>query len=293
MKFTIPFTFSDIDTLKRKNKNYAKHIKTNRNSRLAIYLKNSDAGLNDAEYQAICLAKFFRGALINAIVLLIILLIFNVRGAILIGIGGGFLSAFFVLVNRLNYPKLFSTRKTREVEKNLIPAMQDMLVQLNSGVPIFKIITSISQADYGAVSYEFRKAANEINSGKPQVEAIDDLGNRTNSIYFRRILWQISNGMRAGSDMSIVIKEGINTLTKEQSLQIQNYGNKLNPIIMFYMLLAVIMPALGLTFMTIIASMLNIPGNIVEIIFMGILVMVALIQVMFLGIIRTRRPSLL
>jgi hypothetical protein len=99
--------------------------------------------------------------------------------------------------------------------------------------------------------------------------------------------------MTAGSDMSIVIKEGINNLTKEQAIQIQNYGNKLNPIIMFYMLLAVIMPALGITFITIISSMLNIPGNTVNLVFIGIFMMVILLQISFLGIIKTRRPSLL
>jgi hypothetical protein len=59
------------------------------------------------------------------------------------------------------------------------------------------------------------------------------------------------------------------------------------------MLLAVIMPALGITFLTIIASMLNIPGKMVNMIFVGIFVMVMLLQITFLGIIKTKRPSLI
>lgn len=292
MKFKIPFTFSDTEVLRRRVKNSAKNIHVSKESSLAVFLRNSDAGLNAAEYRAICFSGLFKNLILSSLIFCVVLYFFT-AGFMILGLAAGFLISFFILINQLNYPRVFASRKTRESEKNIIPAMQDMLVQLNSGVPIFKIITNLSQADYGEVSYEFKKAINEINSGKPQVQAIDDLGNRVGSIHFRRVLWQISNGMRAGSDMAVVIKEGINSLTREQSLQIQNYGNKLNPIIMFYMLLAVIMPALGITFLTILASMLNIPANLVKMIFIGLLVMVALVQIMFLGIIRTRRPSLL
>lgn len=293
MKFKIPFTFSDTETLRRKNSKQAKLFHLKKNSKLELYLKNSDSNLSAPEYLAICFNKFAISFLILSLFFISILFFIGVKPFIVYGLLSSFVICMFILTNRLNYPKMYNLKKTREIEKNLIPAMQDMLVQLNSGVPIFKILSNISSSDYGEVSYEFRKAVKEINSGKPQMDAIDDLGNRANSIYFRRVLWQISNGMRAGSDMGLVIKEGINNLTKEQSIQIQNYGNKLNPIIMFYMLFAVIMPALGITFLTIIASMLNISGTIVQIILGGVFFLIILLQITFLGIIRTRRPSLL
>ena len=119
----------------------------------------------------------------------------------------------------------------------LIPAMQDILVQLQAGVPLFKIMVNISASNYGRVSSEFKKVVKEISSGIPQLEAIDKLIEKNESIYFRRILWQISNGMRSGSDMTEIIKDGIDNLSKEQALQIQSYGSKLNPVIMFYMLM--------------------------------------------------------
>jgi hypothetical protein len=99
--------------------------------------------------------------------------------------------------------------------------------------------------------------------------------------------------MRAGSDMAMVIKDGVDNLAKEQAIQIQAYGSKLNPLIMFYMLLTVIIPALGITFFTIIASMLGLSGNLVKLIFIGIFFFVMIMQILFLGMIRTRRPSLL
>ena len=293
MKFNIPFTILETEILRKRYHKYGKYIHPKKESSIQSYLKNSDSGINASEYLAICFAKFLTSFLVGAILISLILLLFRVQKFFLIGPGISLLFTAFILFNRLGYPKIYDSRKTKEIEKNLISALQDMLVQLNSGVPMFKILTNISSSDYGEVSKELKKAVADINSGKPQLDAIDNLGNKTTSLYFRRVLWQISNGMRAGSDMAIVIKESIDNLAKEQAIQIQSYGNKLNPIIMFYMLLAVIMPALGITFLTIIASMLNIAGKVVNLIFIGLFVMIVLLQITFLGIIRTRRPSLL
>jgi pilus assembly protein TadC len=293
MNFQIPFTLSSIDILKKQSKRLSKKIHINKDSDLAKNLKNSNIEITASEYMAVCFQKFIIFFLSASIILSLGGFLFNLGKFYLIGPLISFGLSVFVFLTRVNYPKMYALTKTRDIEKNLLSCLQDMLVQLNSGVPIFKILVNISSSDYSNISYEFKKTISEINSGKPQIEAIDSLGERTSSIYFRRVLWQLSNGMRAGSDMGIIIKESIDHLAKEQAIQIQNYGNKLNPIIMFYMLLAVITPALGITFLTIIASMLNINVKIVNMLFIGIFFIVILIQITFLGIIKTRRPSLL
>jgi hypothetical protein len=99
--------------------------------------------------------------------------------------------------------------------------------------------------------------------------------------------------MRSGSDISAVIDESIRFLNQEQLLQIQSYGNKLNPLIMFYLLVTIILPALGITFLIIIASMLGLSQNAVIGIFVGMFIMVVIVQTGFLGIIKSIRPSLL
>ena len=102
---------------------------------------------------------------------------------------------------------------------------------------------------------------------------------KTNSKYFKRVLWQVSNGMRAGSDMGIVIRQGIRSLGEEQAIQIQSYGAKLNPLIMFYMLMAVIMPALGITFLIIISSLLDVGEGAIRMAFYAIFGLVVFMQI--------------
>ncbi len=94
--------------------------------------------------------------------------------------------------------------------------------------------------------------------------------------------------MQAGSDMTLVVRDSIKSLNEEQIIQIQNYGNKLNPLIVFYMLIAIIIPALSIVFLTIISSIIGLPKNTVTLIFMVMFVFVMLIQIMFLGIIRSK-----
>jgi len=167
------------------------------------------------------------------------------------------------------------------------------MIQLNSGIPMFNIMANIASSGYGELSVEFRKAVTKINAGMPQLKVLEDLGDNNSSPYFRRTLWQLSNGMRSGSDISAVIDESIRFLNQEQLLQIQSYGNKLNPLIMFYLLVTIILPALGITFLIIIASMLGLNQNSVIGIFVGMFIMVVIVQTGFLGIIKSIRPSLL
>jgi hypothetical protein len=74
--------------------------------------------------------------------------------------------------------------------------------------------------------------------------------------------------------MAIVVEDSMKALSEEQLIQIQNYGNKLSPLIMFYMLISVIIPALSITFLTIISSMVGMPKNMTMLLFAGLFVFV-------------------
>jgi pilus assembly protein TadC len=292
MRFNIPFTFSSPDILKKKTKVFA-NIFRSRKGKLDSYLTNLDVNLTSGEYRGICLRTFLISFVIFLIISSSALELLKIKYFYLYSLLAAFLFSAFIFINQTSYPRVYNLKKTRDIERNLIPALQDMLVQLESGVPIFQIIANIAASNYGFVSYEFKKAVNEINSGISQIDALESLIKRNSSTYFKRILWQLSNGLRSGSDMSMVLRDIIDNLNKEQAIQIQSYGSKLNPLIMFYMLITVILPSLGITFLTIISSMLNLSSFLVEMLFVTVFVFVLLMQILFLGLIKTRRPSLL
>ncbi len=292
MKFHIPFTIANTEKLKRSSRFLIVKNKKSR-SRLREYLKNCDIPLTAEEYKAIRARSLIIFFLFFYILSSSAFVLLNVSSAFVLSFGVAILFSFFIFFSQSVYPKVYDNKRVRNIERNLIAGLEDMLVQLNSGIPLFNIIVNISASDYGELSDEFRKAAKKINAGFPQIEVLEELGEKNSSKLFKRTLWQMSNGMRAGSDISIVIKENVKSLYEEQLLQIQTYGNKLNPLIMFYLIISVILPALSITFLTILASMLGLPQLIAIMMFMGLFVFVVLVQIIFLGTIRSIRPTLI
>lgn len=292
MDFKIPFTFSNNEILKKRSKPFMANIKT-KETKLSNYLANSNSKIDRRQYLSICRRSFAINLIFFSAIITTLMAFWGGSYFYIQGVLFTFLISAFIYFNQINYPRIFSVHKAKDIDKNLIPALQDILVQLNSGIPIYRIMTNISHSNYGEVSYEFQRIINEINSGTSQIEAIEKSGKMNLSKFFQRVLWQISNGMRAGNDMSIVIKESIKNLSDEQAIQIQNYGSQLNPMIMFYMLIAVIIPSLGITFLIIIFSMLDISQQIIYLVFGGIFGTVLFMQIMFLGLIKSKRPSLL
>jgi len=293
MKFKIPFTFLSLNTLKSKSNFFSSKIGHKKNSELGSYIKSLGLPLTREEYIGICLRSFLINLIFLIISLNILFMILKVKNFFIYGLILSIISSAFVFYIQISYPKMIILRKQREIEKNLLPALEDILVQLNSGIPLFDILTNIAEGDYGALSEEFKKATKKINAGEPEAEVLNELGNQNPSLFFRRTLWQISNGMNAGSDMVVVIKDSIKNLSEEQLIQIQSYSSKLNPLVVLYMLIGVIIPSLSVTFLTIISSMINLEKNMTILLFLTLFVFDVFFQIMFLGLIKSRRPNLL
>lgn len=293
MKFHIPFTFSKLEKLKKKKIIFKSLKKYKKDSKLSFYLENSDSGIEREQYLNITIKSLIINFILSYIILTTVFALFKINLFYLLSLISSFAFAGFIFFSQMIYPKIYFSRRQRNIEKNLVSALEDMLVQLSSGVPLFNIMVNISVSDYGELSEEFKKAVRKINAGIPQTKVIEEMSEKNQSNFFKRTLWQLSNGMRAGSDISLVISESIKLLNQEQIVQVQNYGNKLNPLIMFYMLVTIILPALAITFLTIIASMIGLGKSTTTGLYIGMFIFIILIQIMFLGAIRSARPSLI
>ncbi|MBT4539743.1 type II secretion system F family protein, partial [Candidatus Woesearchaeota archaeon] len=194
---------------------------------------------------------------------------------------------------QLNYPKIASSRRIRKLDSDLLASLQAIMIQLNSGISLFESLVILSNQEFGEISIEFKKVVKKINAGVPQIKALEDAALQNPSPYFRRALWQIINGMKEGATINKVIATTISNLNKEQIIQIEKYGGQLNPLAMFYMMGAVIVPTLSITFFVVLASFIGLSDVIIKASFLGLLCFVIFFQFMFSGIIKTKRPSLL
>ncbi|MEK6852336.1 MAG: type II secretion system F family protein [Nanoarchaeota archaeon] len=255
-------------------------------------LDNARFDLGAREYVAISLVSVSISFVFFFLIASVVLLAAKIFSFFLVTLIS-LLMAVFIFFQHIYYPKLYVSRRIREVERNLIPALQDMLAQINSGVPLFNVMVNIANSDYGEVSKEFVRAVREINTGRPQIEVLDEVGAKNPSIFFRRAVWQISNGLTSGANIGEVVKESIHALSEEQVIQIQTYGSRLSPVAMFYMMVSVIFPALSITFLIVLASLVSISSTGTKLIFWGIYALIVFFNIMFLGIIKSRRPNLI
>ena len=161
---------------------------------------------------------------------------------------------------------------------------------IKAGVPLFKSFVSLSQGGYGALSEEFRQMVKTVQTGGNVEDELDRIAMHNPSLYLRRAIWQISNGVKAGSDMSAVLNSIIDNISKEQALAMRRYGSQLNPLTLVYMMVAVIIPALGITMLIVLSSFSGM--TITETMLWGILGALAFLQFMYIGLIKSKRPNM-
>jgi len=254
---------------------------------LKVQLMQADIKLTPREWGALAfLVAVTNAAIISALLLFIGALAGTDFTVFALGVGG--LMGAASLITVLSYPKIITTRRLRALENNLIPALRQMLIHLKSGVSLFEAMKSL-RTGYGEISIEFREITDHIEGGISEIKAINDASSRNPSFKFRRVLWQISNSISAGSDVVLALQDMIGELTKEKQDDIKRYGQELNPWTMMYMMAAVIVPSLGMSMLSILLSFLSIP--VPKLIYPGVIVYLILFQLFFINFVRSRRPA--
>lgn len=184
--------------------------------------------------------------------------------------------------------KLESIRKIKLMEKDLLFALKYIHIRIKSGISLYDAMVGVAYGDFGEVSKEFKKTIKEISGGIDEIRALENMALRNPSPYFRRVVWQITNNMRAGTDIANVLKTITEALVDEHKLLIRRYGSELNPIILMYMMLTIVIPSLGVTVIVVMSAF---SGIIVPVyLFYIIPVLLLALQFVFISIIRTKRP---
>lgn len=295
MKKRIPFSMLPQKLTKKLAKRFYGVSKTLSKFFPEIGLNLTQSGLpfENEEYLAITvLNTIFNFFLFFTLLffILIIAKVFTLINLMLVILGALGLCAFTSFMS-IAYPKTIALKRKKQLEKDLLFALRELLIRSRSGIPLYDSMVGISNSNYGLVSEEFKRTVKEIESGRAISDALEDMVLRNPSEYFRGAIWQIINSMKAGTDVSRTLKASVETLSKEQMVEIKSYGAELNPLALVYMMLSVVIPTLGITFLIILSSFLKI--NITKEIFYAILGFLALFQFFFIGIIKTRRPSLI
>jgi len=194
---------------------------------------------------------------------------------------------FFLLM--LKKTDVLIKKREKEIDRDVLFAGRFLLVKLNSGKPLINAIFEASQS-YGVAGQYFGEIVEDIKVGTPLEEALEKAYKTTPSKKFKKILFQINTALKIGVDVTAPLEAILEEISQEQLIEIQRYGKKLNSIIMFYLLAAIVVPSLGITLFSIVASMMSLQIDLP--VFLVILFFLTIVQVIFISIIKGIRPNL-
>ncbi|MCX8195281.1 MAG: type II secretion system F family protein [Candidatus Micrarchaeota archaeon] len=246
-----------------------------------------DSNLTAREYLALVLFNSFLYFLATEIFVYFVALKLKVASPLTWALGAAFVVSSLIFMFDILYPRWLSNKRVAEIDRNLLFAARHLRIQTTAGVPLFESIVSASHG-YGAVSQEMEKIATQVQAGTNLADALEESAAKNPSYYYSRILWQMSNAVKAGTDIGPVLSDIVDFLAEEQRVQMRNYGAQLNTLAIMYLMACIIAPTISLIFMMVISSFADLP--ITDSIFWLILALLVFVQYMFIGIIENRRP---
>ncbi len=231
-----------------------------------------------------------KGAILVAVIitLLSFLLIQKKGGSYLLVPIIGFI---FFLISRSFLIKSLDakiSKSAKKIDKDVLFAGRFLLIKLNSGKPLINSLEEASKS-YGVSSHYFKTIIRDIELGTSLETALTKASNDCPSKKMRRILFQINNALKIGIDVSNNLESVLEEITNEQLVEIQRYGKKLNSLTMFYMLLAIVLPSLGMTMFIVIAGLVSL--NISLGTFVMFLIFLGMIGLIFLSLFKQIRPN--
>lgn len=220
---------------------------------------------------AVCLTLFFIVSFTNLLWLVLLVPLLAIM-------------VFLFLMKRVDV--LIMSRQ-RSIDRDLLFAGRQLLIEIRGGIPLYDAIVHLT-SDYGEVSKVFKEIVDKTNLGVPLDVAMEDVAEETPSKPFKRLILQIVNSIRSGSDIAVALETILDQMSQEQLIEVKAYGQKLNPLGMFYMLFGIIVPSLGITLLVTLLTFTGVAFS--QVFLFGTLLLLLLVQYVFLTMIESSRP---
>jgi flagellar protein FlaJ len=174
------------------------------------------------------------------------------------------------------------------VNKEIVFAGRFLIIEISSGVPLYTAFTNMAR-NYKHVGIYFSEIVEKVDFGTSLEDAINEVIITSPSPELRKMLWQVLNSLKTGADVSNSLTIVLDQIVREQKIYVNEYGRKLNPLAMFYMMIAIIIPSLGIVMLIVLATFMGF--KLTMGVLLGILLFLAFVQFMFLAMIKSSRPA--
>ncbi len=246
-------------------------------------LKNKlkKAGLKQTTFQYV--NQSLTMAIMSTISLAIILFLFLKSNIIWMLIGEILL---FLLVTPLLYRFWLGSIEVqikkygRKLDSDLLFISEYLLVSLESGLPLGNVIERVSTINRPGGVF-FKKIFTEFKTGKDLYSALNEAVEYAPSEQMKTLVKRLADSLRIGVDLKDVLAAFIEESSEKKVVEIQAFSKRLNPKVMMYLLLGIVVPSLGITFLILGLALANITADFLKYILIGIFLVMFLFQYIF------------
>ena len=254
-----------------------------------LKMKLTQAGMDDRPEDFIkktFISAFYMATGLVVFLFLLLAKLNAVKGVFFVMIPLVFLVMFFYMIR---LPDVRISKKEKDISKEIVFAGRFIIIELESGVPLYNAMLNVSK-NYEIIGRYFKEITDKVDLGTSMEDALNEAVEFIPSNDFRKILWQIINSIRTGSDVAKSLYSAMEQITKDQITEVNKYGKKLNPLAMFYMIVAVILPSLGITMLIILSSFIQFELSLT--ILLSLAGFLGFVQFMFIAMVKFSRPAI-
>ncbi len=179
-------------------------------------------------------------------------------------------------------------KRAREIDKEVVFVGRYLLVKLYSGRPLLNALIEIANSK-GITAKFIREIVDDIDTGMPMEDALNKAMTYSPSENLRKVLFHVNNALQLGIDTAKPLESVLSEITKEEEIEIKKYGKKLNTLVIFYMLGAVIVPSLGISMFIVISSFLSFPLDFKSM--MVFTFFIVALEFIFISLFKSIRPA--
>ncbi len=222
-----------------------------------LKLKLKKAGSKQTPFQYVYQSLFMTGFSIAALGF-VIYMVFN-NNLFNLFLGFGFLILFSPVLYRFwfGFVDVQIRKYGRELDGDILFVSEFFLVSLESGLPLGNAIQRLSELKRPGGRF-FKKIYIEFKTGKDLEKAIEDASEYSPSESMKILLKRLKDSLSIGVDLRVVLKNFILESSEKKIVEIKAFSKKLNPVIMMYLLIGIVLPSLGITFFILAAALLDI-----------------------------------
>lgn len=242
---------------------------------LKLKLKKANSSLSPFQY--VYQSVFMTGLSTFAAGFIVFLFTSGNLFNLMIGMGSLVFFSYFIYKFWFSYVDVEIRKLARELDEDLLFVSEYLLVSLESGLPLGNSIENLSKIDRPGGKF-FKRVYTEFKTGKSFEDALYEAERFSASDNMKTLIKRLRDSLEVGVDLREVLKNFIQESSERKLLSIKAFSKKLNPIVMMYLLMGVVLPSLGVTFFILGAAMLEITAAFLKIILIGIFLLMFAFQ---------------